>query len=46
MEVWAALYALTVAYPNPGLTGLVVAVLAVLGALLYDARPRPQGGHA
>ena len=46
MEFWAAVYALTRAYPDPGLTGLVVAVLVVLGALLYDARPRPRGGAA
>lgn len=42
MEVWAALYALTTVYPNPGLTGLVLSVLAVLAALLYAHRPRPR----
>ena len=46
MEFWVALYALTVAYPNPGLTALVVVVLVILGVLLYDARPRPRGGAA
>lgn len=46
MDFWVAVYALTVAYPDPGLTGLVVALLAVLVALLYAHRPRPRGGAA
>jgi hypothetical protein len=38
MQFWAALYALTTVYPNPGLTALVVALVAVLVALIYATR--------
>ncbi|MXR20774.1 hypothetical protein [Halobacterium bonnevillei] len=39
MQLWAALYALTTVYPNPGLTALVVVLVAVLAALIYATRP-------
>lgn len=46
MQFWASVYALTTVYPNPGLTSLVVAVLGVLAALIYDSRPAAWGGPA
>lgn len=39
MQFWGALYALSVAYPDPGLSALVAAVIVLLAALIYDARP-------
>ncbi|MXR20030.1 hypothetical protein [Halobacterium bonnevillei] len=39
MQFWVALYALTTVYPNPGLTALVVVLVAVLVGLIYATRP-------
>ena len=39
MQFWAALYALTRVYPQPRLTALVVALVVVLAALIYDTAP-------
>ncbi|MCG1002620.1 MULTISPECIES: hypothetical protein [Halobacterium] len=46
MQFWTAIYALTTVYPNPGLTGLVAAVLGVLAVLIYDSGPAAWGGRA
>ncbi|MXR20313.1 hypothetical protein [Halobacterium bonnevillei] len=43
MQFWAAIYALTTVYPEPGLTALVTVVLAVIGALIYLTRPPAWG---
>jgi hypothetical protein len=44
MQFWAAVYALTTVYPDPGLTALVVALVAVLVALIYATRPAAWRG--
>jgi len=44
MQLWAALYALTTVYPNPGLTALVVVLVAVLAALIYTTCPAAWRG--
>jgi hypothetical protein len=44
MQFWAAIYALTTVYPEPGLTGLVTGLIAVIGALIYLTRPPAWGG--
>ena len=46
MQFWAALYALTTVYPQPGLTTLVVVVLVLLAVLVYATRPQNAGGRA
>gem|GEM_PF-3109907 len=45
MQLWAALYALTAVYPNPGLTAATTALAAVLAALIYLTRPPAWGGR-
>lgn len=44
LQLWAALYALTTVYPNPGLTGLVVVLVGVLAALIYATTPTTWRG--
>jgi len=43
MQFWAAIYALTTVYPEPGLTGLVTGLIAVSGVLIYLTRPPAWG---
>lgn len=38
-QFWAGLYGLSTVYPNPGLTGLTIALLIALAALIYAHRP-------
>jgi len=45
MQFWAAIYALTTVYPQPGLTALATALLVVLAALIYLTRPQAWGGR-
>ena len=46
MQFWAAVYALTTVYPDPGLTFLTGTLVAVLVALIYVTRPTAWGGRA
>jgi hypothetical protein len=39
MQLWAALYALTRVYPNPGLTSLVLVLVGVLVTFIVDTAP-------
>lgn len=46
MQFWGAVYALTTVYPQPGLTGLVAALIALLASLIYLTRPPAWGGDS
>jgi len=45
MQLWAAGYATTTVYPNPGLTALSVTLIGILAALIYDTRPVAGGSE-